>query len=66
MIGDGGTCGGDYINASNINTTDAPFDGWVLVNDSQTANWQNASTAQAPVWQDVNDGQTPGWVPVNP
>jgi hypothetical protein len=57
----------DYLIISNINTTDAPIpvEGWVLINDSQTANWQNASNAQTPNWQNIIDAQSPGWTPTN-
>jgi hypothetical protein len=57
----------DYLVISNIATTDTPIpvEGWVLINDSQTANWQNASNAQTPNWQNIIDAQSPGWTPTN-
>jgi hypothetical protein len=53
---DGG--GIDYLTISNIAATN---DGWVLINDSQTANWQNASNAQTSNWQNASNAQTPDW-----
>jgi hypothetical protein len=53
----------DYLVISNINTTDAPIpvDGWILINDSQTANWQNTNNTQTSNWQNASNAQTPDW-----
>jgi hypothetical protein len=53
----------DYLVISNIRTTDAPIpvEGWILINDSQTANWQNANNTQTSNWQNASNAQTPNW-----
>ena len=57
--------GVDYLEISNILAAGVPFSGWVLIDDSQTANWQNVSNAQTPAWGPIDNAQTPGWTPVN-
>jgi hypothetical protein len=53
----------DYLVISNIRTTDTPIpvEGWILINDSQTANWQNANNTQTSNWQNASNAQTPNW-----
>ena len=60
-----GTGAINYLAISNIAVTTEPVYGWVLIDDSQTSNWQNASNAQTPNWQNIIDVQSPGWTPTN-
>jgi hypothetical protein len=38
---------------------------WVVIDDSQNADWQTINTAASTTWGSINAAQDPQWVPVN-
>jgi hypothetical protein len=38
---------------------------WILVDDSETSNWQNVNDAQTSSWVLVDNSETSNWVLVN-
>jgi len=38
---------------------------WILIDDSETANWQEINDPQTPGWAEIADAQTPGWTEIS-
>jgi len=44
-----------------ITSTETGRNLWVIIDDSQTANWQNIANSQTPGWTVINDAETANW-----